>query len=640
MAGLFALKEFNYNNITQNIATYNEDIGIRILNGSHNTISYNNIGHNCNGLIIRTYSYNNTITNLEYNGVGTCGAAPSLNLYDYAQNNIVENNVIKSNSDSGITIYQVSNSNLIRNNTLTNNTEGINIGGTFTSSSYNKIFNNIINKCNDGVIFGYGWYNVVKNNTINNSKNYGISISNFAFENLVWNSWIINSTTKDVYILGTTNPNITFLNVSFNNSHVQLQHGKLSIKWYLDAYVNYSDGNPVSGAYVTAYIDDYCEGVADACSDFKFFPYGCEEHYGCTWNDPLCQGTAIPCSNIANSSGCNQQHGCSWTSPDIINVTTNSSGYIQRQNITEYYDTSYGKVYLTNYSINASINPHSETESVNLTTNKIIDDNTEIVLTITEEPTTLTAIYQPSLYTNTYFNIRANYSTTSGTPISGATCNLTIIPSLDGVAASSFYVMGYNSGTGLYETLGLATSFADTYSIVIECGKQYYQFQSGAGSFTVNEQSGGGGGGGSSPGQEPVCGNKICEEGETCINCPNDCVCVCGNDICEPGETYKTCNEDCCAPEGIQVSPPYNCCPGLISVSDCLFGPCPFSIRYCIRCGDGICKEYETIKNCPEDCGVCNFNIPIKIRFVKGTSGGVVPQQPTQPEEPSQPGLR
>ena len=49
-------------------------------------------------------------------------------------------------------------------------------------------------------------------------------------------------------------------------------------------------------------------------------------------------------------------------------------------------------------------------------------------------------------------------------------------------------------------------------------------------------------------GNGPVCGNGICEEGETYENCPEDCEeggPVCGNGVCEEGENAQNCPEDC-----------------------------------------------------------------------------------------------
>jgi len=64
-----------------------------------------------------------------------------------------------------------------------------------------------------------------------------------------------------------------------------------------------------------------------------------------------------------------------------------------------------------------------------------------------------------------------------------------------------------------------------------------------------------------------VCGNAICEVGESCSICPSDCKCangyeciegiclpkaVCGNGVCERGENNANCPEDCpAAPTGL-----------------------------------------------------------------------------------------
>lgn len=45
---------------------------------------------------------------------------------------------------------------------------------------------------------------------------------------------------------------------------------------------------------------------------------------------------------------------------------------------------------------------------------------------------------------------------------------------------------------------------------------------------------------------QPVCGNQICEPGESMLNCTADCPePVCGNRVCEPYEDACTCGQDC-----------------------------------------------------------------------------------------------
>lgn len=73
--------------------------------------------------------------------------------------------------------------------------------------------------------------------------------------------------------------------------------------------------------------------------------------------------------------------------------------------------------------------------------------------------------------------------------------------------------------------------------------------------------------------QCPSCGNGSCQPGETCENCPQDCLCpTCPNGECNFDETCATCPQDCGA---------------------------------CAICTDGVCDPGENCVNCPEDCEGC-----------------------------------
>jgi hypothetical protein len=69
----------------------------------------------------------------------------------------------------------------------------------------------------------------------------------------------------------------------------------------------------------------------------------------------------------------------------------------------------------------------------------------------------------------------------------------------------------------------------------------------------------------------PVCGNGLCESGESAASCATDCHSgpVCGNGTCEVGESAASC------------------------AADCQTGPV---------CGNGTCEANETDANCPADC--------------------------------------
>jgi len=76
-------------------------------------------------------------------------------------------------------------------------------------------------------------------------------------------------------------------------------------------------------------------------------------------------------------------------------------------------------------------------------------------------------------------------------------------------------------------------------------------------------------------GDEPLCGDSICNLDEDCDSCPGDCgsCSVCGDSVCETDEDCSTCPQDC--------------------------GECP------AVCGDGTCNGTETCETCAADCGEC-----------------------------------
>src|SRR3989344_8895732 len=85
---------------------------------------------------------------------------------------------------------------------------------------------------------------------------------------------------------------------------------------------------------------------------------------------------------------------------------------------------------------------------------------------------------------------------------------------------------------------------------------------------------------------QATCGDAVCDAGETCSSCSEDCgICICGDALCEGDETCDICPEDC--------------------------GACGGSF-----CGDAVCDIDETCASCSEDCGACPPASPPPKTFV------------------------
>ncbi len=108
--------------------------------------------------------------------------------------------------------------------------------------------------------------------------------------------------------------------------------------------------------------------------------------------------------------------------------------------------------------------------------------------------------------------------------------------------------------------------------------------------------------------QTSVCGNLVCEAGES-ATCPQDCgggKPICGNGVCEQGEQDGACPEDCGSVKPV-------CGDGVCSGGENPFS-CPNDCTPNPTCGDGVCSEGEQF-SCPEDCvsgpvcgnAVCEF---------------------------------
>ncbi len=282
--------------------------------GSHNSI-INSFGlsEESNGIRLGYYGYydsiiNSTaISNLDYAILADYGefidvinsfANSSSNTGIHflgIQNGKIINSTGVSGYSQGIIIDYESNNNLISNSTGIGHHTGIEIGwNTFSPSSNNTLIDSKGTGGISGIRLGGINNTAIRNSAKGDNEAYYLAnLNNSRIIDCVYT----NGGLQDIYYSDGLSRNNTFLNCSYDDEFFTGSSGELIRKWYYQAYTNYSNGTAVAGANITAY----------------------------------------------NSSG-NIQFA----------KQTNSSGWIPRQEVTEYVNRGGTRSYYNNYTINAS----------------------------------------------------------------------------------------------------------------------------------------------------------------------------------------------------------------------------------------------------------------------------------------------
>ncbi len=209
--GIYLVSSSNYNKISYNTIVNNTENGIMIITSSYNNIMNNDISFNVQRGVLLYIScfynqiYNNTIYNNTLDGV----------VIQESTDNDIMNNDIFNNSQRGILIFKASNRTTISDNNIYNNNHSIFVH----TSSYNTLERNIIsNNIGSGIVlYNYSDFNVVLENTVNYSSQFGIILNGSCHNNTIsWNT-VYNNSLSGIG-LGFSNNNTISSNIVYNNN--------------------------------------------------------------------------------------------------------------------------------------------------------------------------------------------------------------------------------------------------------------------------------------------------------------------------------------------------------------------------------------------------------------------------------------
>ncbi len=483
--------------------------------------------------------------------------------------NVTNNKIIGSETAiaAGAGIYMPSATGSLNaiNNTIINYTYGIR-----DALGANHIENNRISSCTNGIHIKNANSNLIKDNFIRNNT-YGIYLLDFnapasVLYNIFQDTNISESENYDIYYNVDTsgnggNINNTFLNVSFSTINVTSDSfGNNNVfiisyhQWYLEVQVVYDNGSYASNANV------------------------------------------------------NVTDGFTGTN---ITLTTNATGWIGRQNITEKIvqndsapDADTINITITHFNSASLI--HAYTNNSNISTvNFASSENTLLNLTLKGNPvgggggdTTGPVVA---------LTVNPKLITTGGS--STVSCTGT-----DDVAMASITVTSSDGTTICTGTSSCSAAYAPTtigtYTITCVGRDTSNNPDTAYDSLQVTGSSGGptnpGGPGGGGGGVTPI--------NETNLTIPN-CGGLCLAFAIFPPEHPS--HIDCCS--GLTQSMIYDmqCYTETGSCNGCE----SIGAACCTKCGDGLCQTCENYCNCPDDCPLC-ANIKLEAEITLGLRGG------------------
>ena len=173
----------SHNLLSNNIATNNEYYGISLYRSCYNTLSNNTATSNNNDGIYLCRSSHNTLTN----NTAIANNEDGIDLSS-SSHNLLSSNTATSNNGEGIMLFSSSH-NLLSSNTASNNFEGISLS---SSSDYNTLSNNTALNNSIGIDLYYSNRNTLSSNTATLNNFEGISLSSSSNNKIYLNNFITN----------------------------------------------------------------------------------------------------------------------------------------------------------------------------------------------------------------------------------------------------------------------------------------------------------------------------------------------------------------------------------------------------------------------------------------------------------------
>ncbi len=488
------------NNTVNNSGSGNSGYGIYFTGTTSSFVTNNTVstsgGSNNYGIYLLSTSDSNIIQNNTIATGGTSSSNYGIHLSLSDLNNVTDNIITTGGiaSNYGIHLTSTSISNIIQNNTIaTGGTSSSNYGIYLVSSSnINNITDNTITT--SGSNSNYGIYlsssgtdsNIIHNNTITtsgtSSSNYGIYLSTADFNNITSNNITTDGSSANYGIRLTVSDSNTFRsnNVTAdssggNNHGVYLEDANTNT--FYDDMITATDGNDVRLVNGAAGDQNFFVNVSFDKSDINGDVTGDLIKLFVQYRlDVLVQNSSSEAISDADVFGNDTDSVDNIENPTSnFSATTNSTGYIPQQILTEFLANSTQELgnylFFTNYTINTTkLGFNSNLIEINMTSSRLL------TITLTEEgaegvETTVQANETFSMTEDNIFGQGRNLGETisfTDTNFFGFTSVVSqIITLIDSVELNKVLIRLSDAILNLSETvsLGIAKLFSDTFTI-------------------------------------------------------------------------------------------------------------------------------------------------------------------------------